>query len=65
MVGLLTIQTQLSYMVNLCHAFGWYTMTVGNLGRRHSIVKQRDQFVRVGTGWKEGIYSGRIKLKVK
>ena len=23
------------------------------------------RFVRVGTGWKEGIYSGRIKLKVK
>ena len=52
-------------MVNSGHAFGWYTMTVGNLGRRHSIVKQRDQFVRVGTGWKEGIYSGLIKLKVK
>ena len=29
-------------MVNSCHAFEWYTMTVGNLGRRHSIVKQRD-----------------------
>ena len=43
----------------------WLNARVGNLGRRHSIVKQRDQFIRVGTGCKESICSWRRKWKVK
>ena len=51
-------------MVNSCHAFGWYDHDSWKLGASpfHCETKR---FVRVGTGWKEGIYSGRIKLKVK